>query len=103
MVVVEAYKVAYMELFDVLSDEQLEEVAKITEKKSYKIHDHIYERGSAAKHLCVVKKSPVPVLTVNPYGKNLGGQVLNYKLMIQDLTPYLRLDHAHQLNLEYLP
>ncbi len=63
---VEAYKVAYMKLFDLLSDEQLEEVAKITEKKSYKIHDHIYERGNAAKHLFVVKKGLVSLRRIDP-------------------------------------
>ncbi len=63
---IEAYKVAYMELFDLLSDEQLEEVAKITEKKSYKIHDHIYERGNAAKHLFVVKKGLVSLRRIDP-------------------------------------
>jgi len=63
---VEAYKVAYMELFGLLSDEQLEEVAKITEKKSYKIHDHIYERGNAAKHLLVVKKGLVSLRRIDP-------------------------------------
>jgi CRP-like cAMP-binding protein len=63
---IEAYKVAYMELFDVLSDEHLEEVAKITEKKSYKIHDHIYERGNAAKHLFVVKKGLVSLRRIDP-------------------------------------
>lgn len=63
---VEAYKVAYMKLFNVLSDEQLEEVAKITEKKSYKIHDHIYERGNAAKHLFVVKKGLVSLRRIDP-------------------------------------
>ena len=63
---VEAYKVAYMKLFDLLSDEPLEEVAKITEKKSYKIHDHIYERGNAAKHLFVVKKGLVSLRRIDP-------------------------------------
>jgi CRP/FNR family transcriptional regulator len=66
MIMVEAYKVAYMKLFDLLSDEQLEEVAKITEKKSYKIHDHIYERGNAAKHLFVVKKGLVSLRRIDP-------------------------------------
>ena len=63
---VEAYKMAYMELFELLSDEQLEEIAKITEKKSYKIHDHIYERGTAAKHLFVVKKGLVSLRRIDP-------------------------------------
>ncbi len=63
---VEAYKMAYMELFDVLSDEQLEEVAEITEKKSYKTHDHIYERGDPAKQLFVVKKGLVSLRRIDP-------------------------------------
>jgi CRP/FNR family transcriptional regulator len=71
MIMVEAYKVAYMKLFDLLSDEQLEEVAKITEKKSYKIHDHIYERGDAAKHLFVVKKGLVSLRRIDP-GDEIG-------------------------------
>jgi CRP-like cAMP-binding protein len=71
MIMVEAYKVAYMKLFDLLSDEQLEEVAKITEKKSYKIHDHIYERGNAAKHLFVVKKGLVSLRRIDP-GDEIG-------------------------------
>ena len=62
----EAYKVAYMELFDMLADEQLEEVARITEKKSYKIHDHIYERGDPAKHLFVVSKGLVSLRRFEP-------------------------------------
>ena len=63
---VEAYKMAYMELFDVLSDEQLEEVAEITEKESYKTHDHIYERGNPAKQLFVVKKGLVSLRRIDP-------------------------------------
>ena len=63
---VEAYKLAYMELFDLLSDEQLEKLAEITEKKSYKTHDHIYERGNAAKHLFVVKKGLVSLRRIDP-------------------------------------
>ena len=50
---VEASEMAYLKVFELLSDEQLEKIAKITEKKSYKINDHIYERGNAAKHLFV--------------------------------------------------
>jgi CRP-like cAMP-binding protein len=63
---VEAYKMAYLELFDLLSDEQLEEVAEITEKKSYKTHDHIYERGNPAKQLFVVKKGLVSLRRLDP-------------------------------------
>jgi len=63
---VEASEMAYLKVFDLLSDEQLEEVAKITEKKRYKIHDHIYERGNGAKHLFVVKKGLVSLRRIDP-------------------------------------
>ena len=63
---VEAAEMAYLECFDLLSDEQLEEIAKITEKKSCKIHDHIYERGNAAKYLFVVKKGLVSLRRIEP-------------------------------------
>jgi CRP/FNR family transcriptional regulator len=66
MVMVEASEMAYLKVFDLLSDEQLEEVAKITEKKRYKIHDHIYERGNPAKHLFVVKKGLVSLRRIDP-------------------------------------
>lgn len=63
---VEAYKLAYVELFDVLSDDQLEDLAKITEKKTYKTYDHIYERGNPAKELFVVKKGLVSLRRIEP-------------------------------------
>jgi len=63
---VEASEMAYFKVFDLLSDEQLEEVAKITEKKRYKIHEHIYERGNGAKHLFVVKKGLISLRRIDP-------------------------------------
>ena len=63
---VEASEMAYLKVFDLLSDEQLEEVAKITEQKRYKIHDHIYERGNPAKQLFVVKKGLVSLRRIDP-------------------------------------
>jgi CRP-like cAMP-binding protein len=66
MVMVEASEMAYLKVFDLLSDDQLEEVAKITEKESYKIHDHIYERGNPATHLFVVKKGLVSLRRIDP-------------------------------------
>ena len=63
---VEASEMAYLNVFELLSDEQLEEIAKITEKKSYKMHEHIYERGGAAKHLFVVKKGLVSLRRIEP-------------------------------------
>lgn len=46
-------------LFSKFSEEQLEELAEITEKKTYKKHAHVYERGDSAKHLFVVSKGLV--------------------------------------------
>jgi CRP/FNR family transcriptional regulator len=66
MVMVEASEMAYLGVFDLLSDEQLEDIARITEKKSYKIHDHIYERGDAAKYLFVMKKGLVSLRRIDP-------------------------------------
>jgi CRP-like cAMP-binding protein len=66
MVMVEATTMAYLKVFELLSDEQLEEIAKITEKKNYKIHEHIYERGEAAKHLFVVKRGLVSLRRIEP-------------------------------------
>jgi signal-transduction protein with cAMP-binding, CBS, and nucleotidyltransferase domain len=63
---VEVSQMAYLKVFDLLSDEQLEEMAKITEKKRYRIHDHIYERGSAARQLFVVKKGLVSLRRIDP-------------------------------------
>ena len=63
---VEASAMAYLKVFELLSDEQLEEIAKITQKKSYKIHEHIYERGNLAKHLFVVKKGLVSLRRIDP-------------------------------------
>ena len=63
---VEATAMAYVDVFDLLSDEQLEELAKITVKKRYRIHDHIYERGNPAKQLFVVKKGLVSLRRIDP-------------------------------------
>ena len=63
---VEASQIAYLKVFDLLSDEQIEEIAKITEKRSYKISSHIYERGNAAKHLFVMQKGLVSLRRIDP-------------------------------------
>ena len=63
---VEASQMAYLKVFDLLSDEQVEEIAKITEKRSYKIDSHIYKRGNVAKHLFVMKKGLVSLRRIDP-------------------------------------
>ena len=68
---VEASAMAYLKVFELLSDEQLEEMAKITVKKRYRIHDHIYERGNPAKQLFVVKKGLVSLRRIDP-GDEIG-------------------------------
>jgi CRP-like cAMP-binding protein len=71
MIMVEASELAYLRVFDLLSDEQLEKIAKVTEKKFVKMHDHIYERGNAAKHLFVVKNGLVSLRRIDP-GDEIG-------------------------------
>jgi CRP-like cAMP-binding protein len=56
---VEANNLKDLGLFSVFSKAQLEELAKITEKKTYKKHDHVYERGNPARQLFVVSKGLV--------------------------------------------
>ena len=57
MAVVE--ELAKFEMFKPFSESQLGEVAKITEKKTFKQFSHLYERGNPAKHLFVVTKGLV--------------------------------------------
>ena len=56
---VEAKELAKFYLFSILSNEQLEVIAGITDKKTYRKHTHIYERGDRAKHLFVVNRGLV--------------------------------------------
>ena len=63
---VEASNLKGLELFSVFSEAHLEELAKITEKKSYKKNDHVYERGNPAKHLFVVSKGLVSLRRFEP-------------------------------------
>ena len=55
-----------LELFDTLAEKQLEEIAEITEKKSFNKHSHVYERGNGAKHLFVVNKGLVSLRRIDP-------------------------------------
>jgi CRP-like cAMP-binding protein len=54
------------ELFGTFSDKQLEEVAKITEKKSYKAGTHVYEHGDVARYLFIVTKGVVNLREIKP-------------------------------------
>lgn len=58
-------------VFGSLKEKQLEEIAEITERKSYKKHSHVYERGNDAKHLFVVTKGRVSLRRIDP-GNEVG-------------------------------
>ena len=55
----ETNELAKFYLFKIFTEEQLEQLAEITEKKTYKQKDHIYEGGDRAKYLFVVKEGLV--------------------------------------------
>lgn len=55
-----------LEVFGVLSESQLGQLAKITEKKSYKSKDHIYEHGDRAKYMFIVTKGLVSLRQLMP-------------------------------------
>lgn len=60
-----------LELFGVFSDEQLDKISKITEKKSFKKGAHIYQKGDRAKEMFVVLKGLVSLREINP-GDQIG-------------------------------
>ena len=68
---VAANELAKFYLFSVFSKEQLEELAEISEKKTYKKKDHIYEPGDRAKHLFVVSQGSVSLRRLEP-GDDVG-------------------------------
>ena len=53
-------------LFSIFSKKQLKQIAEITEKKAYRKHTHVYERGDRAKHLFVVNKGLVSLRRFEP-------------------------------------
>lgn len=63
---VEANELKKFYLFNLFSEEQLEELAEISEKKTYKKKDHIYEPGDRAKHLFVVNEGLVSLRRLEP-------------------------------------
>jgi CRP-like cAMP-binding protein len=54
------------ELFSVFADSQLQKIAEITEKKTYKRAGHIYEHGDRAKYLFIVTKGLVSLRELQP-------------------------------------
>lgn len=68
---VKANDLAKFYLFNIFSKEQLEELAEISEKKTYKKNDHVYERGDRAKHLFIVNEGLVSLRRFEP-GDDVG-------------------------------
>lgn len=55
-----------IELFGILSDAQLDELAKISEERSFNKGDRIYQKGDRAKDMFVVLKGLVSLREINP-------------------------------------
>lgn len=55
-----------IELFGLLSEAQLDKIAKITEKKSFKKGAHVYQKGDRAKEMFVVLKGLVSLREIDP-------------------------------------
>ncbi|UCG20696.1 MAG: cyclic nucleotide-binding domain-containing protein [Deltaproteobacteria bacterium] len=65
----EVKELAKFDMFKPFSQSQLEEIAKITQKKTYKRNAHIYERGKRARELFVVSKGLVSLRRIEPGDK----------------------------------
>jgi CRP-like cAMP-binding protein len=65
----EVKELAKFDMFKPFSQSQLEEIAKITQKKTFKRNAHIYERGKPAKELFVVSKGLVSLRRIEPGDK----------------------------------
>jgi CRP-like cAMP-binding protein len=55
-----------LDVFGVLSDKQLTDLSKITEKKTYQSGQHVYESGDRAKCLFVILKGCVGLRELAP-------------------------------------
>ena len=65
----EVKELSKFDMFKPFSQSQLEEIAKITQKKTFKRNAHIYERGKRAKELFVVSKGLVSLRRIEPGDK----------------------------------
>ncbi len=54
------------ELFGSLSDQQLAALAKSTERRTYRKHSHVYERGDPAVHAFLLTKGLVSLRDIGP-------------------------------------
>jgi len=55
-----------LEALSVFNEKQLGELAKLTEKKSFKAKEHIYEHGDRAKYMFIVSKGLVSLRQLMP-------------------------------------
>jgi len=54
------------QVFESLSDDQLSELAKSAEKRVYRRHTHVYDRGDRATHVFFVSKGLVSLRDIGP-------------------------------------
>jgi CRP-like cAMP-binding protein len=62
----DANELKRIDLFSAFSDRQLETLATITEKKTYKAQQHVYEHGDRAKYMFVVSRGLVSLREIKP-------------------------------------
>ena len=55
-----------LDVFGVLSDKQLTDLSRFTEKKSYQAGQHVYESGARAKHLFIITRGCVGLRELAP-------------------------------------
>lgn len=68
---VEVKDINKLEIFNVLSEKQLEELSKITEKKTFEKGDYVYQRGYRADHIYIVTNGMVSLKRIDP-GEKVG-------------------------------
>ena len=68
---VEVDEIKQLEFFNVFSQEQLEEISKITEKRNYEKGALVYQRGYGADHIYVVIKGLISLNRLEP-GEKIG-------------------------------
>lgn len=68
---VQVDEIKQLEFFNVFSQEQLEELSKITEKRNYEKGALVYQRGYRADHIYVVIKGLISLNRIEP-GEKIG-------------------------------
>lgn len=63
---VEVRDLKNMEALSMLNEKQLGELAKLTEKRAFKVNEHIYEHGDRARYMFIVTKGLVSLRQLMP-------------------------------------